>query len=810
MQNIATRNLFLATVIVLNGAMLFPEGMAHAGESSDSDDFPPSVVLWGGGTRIPSLDITPKGTLLAFAQRGGGDNHPNHIQTRRSTDSGKTWSKVKSFHNSAFKGKKVTCANPCPLVDHKTGEVWIFWAVRTVVGKEEGGLQMEGLFFSHSTDDGVTWSKPAPFLVNEKLAMGYSTTSRGIQLSSGRLLAAFTNASVKGARCSGAPRLIYSDDHGKTWKFGKPVPLRQHSGNSTEFNLLELADGRVYMNHRTAYGDHRWTSFSKDGGITWSKSQFDEQMSQGGKNGCHAGLVRLTHPKRHDKGRVLYSYPFPNVKKNNRWIRDPEYQRSSNGRWNLLIRVSYDECKTWRRTRLLQKGHISYSNLIMLPDKSIGCIYEYCDTSRKIWYSIRFTRFTWDWLTKGKNPISEKKAKEDRPEADTKSGGAVPAPASKQRVEAHKNTKKTKQLKQPEKAEQPKKVERPSASAASGATAETELAKLAKSMKPGELKRLKTKNYNWDMLKSHYDWEKGLSGAHTGYQVIQWSHDADWDPVTQQLFYYGLGHFASPKFIAYSAEKNEWRVLELPPWSDRRKRNDKRWPVGHSYDRMGLDVKRRLYVVNWNGLHLYNIDTKKWSYAKGSGAGGKDAFQVCEYFPELNSFIYESNWGRSLKYWNAETGKNGSAGSHQFGIHGIMEYNPVHKVMVFGAGDIKDRPHSGFFLMNAERKVRKLKTPPVHINCRIKSVMVCDPVSGEYIVKDFKTRRSYAYHPILDEWKKIPLKIPSGLTAALPDHGVIMFCPTVKGFSGKKPHDCLLYKHKRQWPEEDRKTEAGK
>ena len=331
---------------------------------------------------------------------------------------------------------------------------------------------------------------------------------------------------------------------------------------------------------------------------------------------------------------------------------------------------------------------------------------------------------------------------------------------------------------------------------------ETELGRLAASMQPGELKKLNTKNYNWDLLKSHYEWENS-SGARNGYQIICWSNDADWDPVTQQLFYYGLGHYASPKFVAYSASSNAWRVLELPPWSDARKRKDKRWPVGHSYDRNALSVEHRLYAVNWNGLHLYNIDSNTWSYARGSGAGGKDAFQVCEYFPAMKGFPYEANWGRHLKFWNAETGKNRSLGSHPFGIHGVMEYNPVHKVMVFGAGDIKDRAHPGFFLINAKGKVSKLKPPPVHINCTEKSMFVCDPVSGEYIVKDRKTRHIYAYHPIRDEWKELSVRFPSGMAASVPDHGVIMFCPMVKGFSGSKPHHCLLYKHKRQWPEEE-------
>jgi len=386
--------------VLLAVAMLICAGRAAGAEDTTEaeDGVLYDTLLWGGGTRIPSIDITPRGTLLAFAQRGGGDNHPNHIQVRRSTDSGKTWGKVRSFENKGFE-KRVSCANPCPLVDHETGEVRVFWAVRTL----QNGLQMEGLYYSHSKDDGVTWSDPARFQVGDDPTIGYSTTSRGIQLSTGRLLAPYTKSTRDPKRRFPA-QVIYSDDHGKTWAFGKQVPQQRHAGNSTEFNLLELADGRVYMNHRTSYGEYRWISFSEDGGIRWSKSEWEKQHGQYGKNGCQAGLVRLTHPKQDDKGRVLFSYPWPMIRQGNRWVGDPK-AKGKMGRYNLMIRISYDECKTWKPTKLVRTGNIAYSNLVVFPDKSIGCIYEYSDLGRKIWQSVRFCRFTLDWLTDGKDRI---------------------------------------------------------------------------------------------------------------------------------------------------------------------------------------------------------------------------------------------------------------------------------------------------------------------------------------------------------------------------------------------------------------------
>jgi sialidase-1 len=367
---------------------------ARAIESSGKKGAPSTpVVLWKGGTRIPSIDITPKGTLLAFAQHGGGDNHPNIIEVRRSTDGGKTWSKAKPLM-----ADKSGRANPSPLVDHKTGTVWLFWSDRI-----KGIYQLRYRF---SRDDGLTWSKVRALKIDDSPVIGLPSCNRGIQLSSGRLLLPFTaihsdRRPVRHRRGPGrvsVPRTIYSDDGGKTWRFGKE-PSRErwlHVGSS-EHTLLELADGTVYMNHRHSGHRHlyRAVSFSRDGGVTWSDpvNQKDLLQPQSPGPGCHSGLARLTHPKHEDKSRVLFSSPLGKIPSS----RGGECI----GRRDLTVQISYDECKTWQRLKVLKRGPAAYSNLIVLPDKSIGCIYE--------GGGIRFARFTLEWLTDGKDKIGAKK-----------------------------------------------------------------------------------------------------------------------------------------------------------------------------------------------------------------------------------------------------------------------------------------------------------------------------------------------------------------------------------------------------------------
>ena len=381
----------LTTLTILLAALPSCRALAAASPATDSiappagrradPNEPFHVVLWPGGTRIPSIDITNSGTLLAFAQKGGGDLHPNFVEMRRSTDGGKTWARAVDMNN----GKKINHANIAPIVDRQTGKVWVFFGER-VLNSEQRAYWLK---YCHSDDDGLTWSNPETLNIDGKFVVGLPSCNRGIQLSTGRLLLPFT--------INGLPRTIYSDDHGKSWKFGAfPADSKSwRSVGSSEHAMLELADGRVYMNHR--HSGHRAAcrvaAFSDDGGMTWSSAVRQKDLPQP-PNGCHSGLVRLTHPERDGKSRILYSSPW--------FGPDGKFVPKDMGRQNLTVQISYDECKTWKPLKRLWEGSSVYSNLIVLPDKSIGCIFE---SNKPRWQTVHFARFTLDWLTDGQDKI---------------------------------------------------------------------------------------------------------------------------------------------------------------------------------------------------------------------------------------------------------------------------------------------------------------------------------------------------------------------------------------------------------------------
>jgi RNA polymerase sigma factor (sigma-70 family) len=355
---------------------------------------------------------------------------------------------------------------------------------------------------------------------------------------------------------------------------------------------------------------------------------------------------------------------------------------------------------------------------------------------------------------------------------------------------------------------------------------DTALGRLAASLKPGEIQELKTRGYNREFLKSWYSWDHDAKGTRIyGAQKMGnimtsgWANDAKWDPNTGRILYFGGAHYASFKFVTYSADANEWKLMPVPVWCDPRiaktseehgwcgngwiknkKTGEKRkcWPRGHSYDCQAVWPEKRIYAAAmWSWLRLYDLDKNEWMpSAPGfrTNSGGP-----CEAFPELGGFVAFSRPNQLCLFDPAKRTKR-DLGRIGFGIHGIMEYNPVHKVVIVGGGDARgDKPVRNLYLIDRRGKVTKLKPMPDWLRCTPDAKVMCDPASGEYVVQGHRPRKGgedlgkvHAFHPLKDEWKEIPkLRFPGGVAVPVSTYGVIVIC------TGGK---VLVYKHKPVWP----------
>jgi sialidase-1 len=311
--------------------------------------------------RIPAIVMSLKGALLAFCEgrkTSGADHGDVDLVMRRSTDGGKTWSPLTIVHEEGGDAP-ITIGNPVPVLDRDTGIIWLFFC-----------RDNKQIWMTRTSDEGQTWEKPVDMSATLVKDWSWVATGpgHGIQMSNGRLIIP-TDCQKHTAPKTLHSFVIYSDDHGHTWKLGDLT-----GPGMNECQAAERADGSLILSMRNYLQQGKCAfAVSKDGGVTWSEPKLHEQVDC---PVCEASIVRYT-PMAGTKGKSVLLHSGPALKK----------------RLNLTIRVSEDEGETWPIARILHEHHAEYSDLIVLPSGEIGCFYE-----RDGYKHMTFTRFDLDWL----------------------------------------------------------------------------------------------------------------------------------------------------------------------------------------------------------------------------------------------------------------------------------------------------------------------------------------------------------------------------------------------------------------------------
>jgi len=337
--------------------------------------------------RIPAIVVTTNGTVLAFCEgrkNSRSDSGDIDLLMKRSTDAGKTWSTQQLIWSDGSN----TCGNPAPVVDRATGIIYVLMTWNNGIDKEDQihyfkARDTRRVFVAQSVNDGVTWTRPKDITDSvKKNEWGWYATGpvNGIQLTRGpcrgRLIIPANHSSLSTAtQMVSQSHCIYSDDHGATWK-----PGGTEDEKTNESTLVELADGSLMQNMRSYHNrNRRAVATSKDCGQTWSQVKLDETLLE---PVCQASILRCTWPEAGDKSRILFSNP------------------ASTKREKLTVRVSYDEGATWPVSKELHSGPSAYSCMTMLPDKSVGCLFE--NGQKNSYEKISLARFSVAWLEDSK------------------------------------------------------------------------------------------------------------------------------------------------------------------------------------------------------------------------------------------------------------------------------------------------------------------------------------------------------------------------------------------------------------------------
>ena len=312
--------------------------------------------------RIPAMVVTNKGTVLAFAEgrkNSSSDTGDIDMVLKRSVDGGKTWSKLQVVWDDG----ENTCGNPAPVVDRKTGMIFLLMTQNLGIDHEaqiidQTSRDTRHVFVTQSADDGITWTCPVEITKDVKRDnwTWYATgPCQGIQIVhgkyQGRLVIPCVHMEAESKKCFS--HVIFSDDHGKTWKLGGRTPVDQVD----ECTVVEIADGKLLLNMRNFDGTqkNRKTAISTDGGITWVDFGADKVLIE---PICQAAMHRYSFGQ-DGKSRLLFTNPA-----------DTEERR------NMTLRLSYDDGASWAKTMTLYSGPAAYSDVVKLPDGDIGCFYE--------------------------------------------------------------------------------------------------------------------------------------------------------------------------------------------------------------------------------------------------------------------------------------------------------------------------------------------------------------------------------------------------------------------------------------------------
>lgn len=377
------RNLILAGLCLAQMCVLANGGTIATDSPAQTDVFVAGAESYHT-FRIPSVIVAPArrhektSTVLAFCEgrrHSRSDSGDIDLVLKRSTDEGKTWGALQIVWDDGVN----TCGNPCPVIDRETGTIWLLMTHNLgedteakIVDSTSKGTRTA--WVTKSADNGATWSPPIEITKDVKppnwtwFATG---PGLGIQLKSGRLLIPCDNK-VAGTK-ERQSHVIYSDDHGATWKLGGVL-----GPDCNESQIAELGDGSVMINMRSTHGQNRRAvATSKDGGLTWSEVKLDDTLIE---PVCQASLLSLGAGLGMKTATLLFSNP------------------ASAKREKMTVRMSFDDGKMWPLARTLHAGPAAYSCLtLLLTEGTVGCLYERGDANP--YERITFARFSLRWLS---------------------------------------------------------------------------------------------------------------------------------------------------------------------------------------------------------------------------------------------------------------------------------------------------------------------------------------------------------------------------------------------------------------------------
>lgn len=314
----------------------------------------------------------------------------------------------------------------------------------------------------------------------------------------------------------------------------------------------------------------------------------------------------------------------------------------------------------------------------------------------------------------------------------------------------------------------------------------TALSKMAAEMKPGTWSELKV-----EMPKGL--WMSPRVNDRGGLHIAGWTDDAHWDSRTGQFLYMGVRQ--TRQFIAYSEEKNAWRVIPLDRESDNPVFETK---FGHIYGNNAFDPVTSRFFHRYHtfdekqgGISSFDVVTEKWTKLPPAPATTTEAGygMSIEYFGARKTLVILGprlrHFSDAAQQWSMPTEK-----SPIDGYHGLFRHNPFRNEVLLAGGNNSPKTVAR---LKKDGTIERLKDFPRELGVRSDKVTI-DPQSGRYLILH-RDREFYEFDSdtnecrLFDDFSKTAWPFHNfdmPVVAFIPEYGVTMWAASSK---------CWLYKH---------------
>lgn len=330
------------------------------------------------GTKYLELYSTTAGDNRVFTVRENGvvyddQNQPTDYRLPQEASAENGFSTLGDLYQNGIKVGNVYMKNQGPFKIRESSYIWM----------------------TYSDNDGETWAKPVdltPMVKEDWMQFMGVGPGVGIQLQNGRLVIPVYHTNRHKAP-SQSTAVIYSDDHGVTWRRSESPNDGRVVGNTTlsaetlsgpgesnvltEAQLVQLNNGslRMFMRNRSGYV---MMATSRDNGTTWENEL--TQLTDIRDPYCQLSVI---HYGDHQGKETLV-------------LSNPNASDRSNGTLRLA-EVNGDEIR-WTHSQVVDEGQYAYSSITKLPNGNIGVLYEAQSLD------IPFVSMNLDWI---KSPVGE-------------------------------------------------------------------------------------------------------------------------------------------------------------------------------------------------------------------------------------------------------------------------------------------------------------------------------------------------------------------------------------------------------------------